>query len=236
MLLNNDSQIPFEVTDDILAMGNFLGNHPQVLRGIYKAYRKLELGYNYNPKIGAPLTVTFDYGEVRTATFKRQTTEIVLSENDYLIFMAKVEAVYCDILPVGSVVELDKEMLPAVIRDQLEYSKMTEMVVLAGRKISLQAPFDHYIIDYYGYLWPIGQLATTPPMFISNMMIKRVLHMGFQHPLDETFSLDVLKATQLAREQVSTAFMPVEDGLAFYKQYADLDIEALLEEDNKEDA
>lgn len=57
-------------------------------------------------------------------------------------------------------------------------------------------------------------------MFISNMMIKRVVHQGLSHPLDETFSLDVLRATQLAKEQISTAYMPSKDGLAYYKHYA----------------
>ena len=54
-------------------------------------------------------------------------------------------------------------------------------------------------------------MVTTPPIFISNMMIKKVVHMGFQHPLDEKFSLDVLKATQLAAGQISTAFMPADE-------------------------
>lgn len=235
-IFHTDDQISFEVTDDILALGNFLGNHYEVLRSLYKAYRKLELTYDYKPKIGASLSVHFDYGEDRSVTFERQSLKVKLSEADFLIFMAKVDAIYGEILPVGSVVELDETMLPYVIQEQVKNSGIAELVVLVGRKISLQEPFDRYIIDYYGYLWPIGQLATTPPITISNMMIKRVVHKGFEHPLDETFSMDVLRATQLARQQISTSFMPVEEGLAFYEQYTDLPLKAFLADDEKEDS
>ena len=136
-IFHNDSQISFEVTDEVLLIANFLGNHPQILRSIYKAYRKLASEFTYS---------------------RRQ-----------------------------------RQMC---IRDS------------------------KYIVDYYAYVWPIGQLPATRPMFISNMMIKRVVHQGLSHPLDETFSLDVLRATQLAKEQISTAYMPSKDGLAYYKHYA----------------
>lgn len=227
----SDPQIKFEVNDDILTLANFLGNHPQILREIYKNYRKLELKYVYKPKIGAPIFVNFDYGEFRSVTFKRQNIVLTLSEADFLIFMAKIDAVYTDILPVGSVVELDEEMLPLVIQEQLKVSGIAELMVIAGRKIPLQKPFDSYIVDYYSYLWPIGQMVTTPPIFVSNMMIKKVVHMGFQHPLDEKFSLDVLKATQLAAGQISTAFMPADEGIAFYEKYANISISEVLNEE-----
>lgn len=219
-IFHNDSQISFEVTDEVLLIANFLGNHPQILRSIYKAYRKLNSEFTYKPKIGATIHVEFDYGKERSVTFSRQQIKLRFLEADFLIFMAKIDAIYTEILPVGSIVELDEEMLPAAIKNQLEYSGVSELVVITGRKLPLQAPFDKYIVDYYAYVWPIGQLPATRPMFISNMMIKRVVHQGLSHPLDETFSLDVLRATQLAKEQISTAYMPSKDGLAYYKHYA----------------
>ena len=91
----------------------------------------------------------------------------------------------------------------------------------------------HYLVDYYAYLWPLGQLGSTPPMFISNMMIKRVVHMGFQHPLEDNFAMDVLRATQLASEQISTAYMPVDDGIAFYEKYTDFSLSEFLSEEEE---
>ena len=52
------------------------------------------------------------------------------------------------------------------------------------------------------------------------MLFRSVVHMGWQHPLDETFSMDVLRATQLAKEQNSTAFMPMDEGLEYFKARA----------------
>lgn len=222
-ILHNDSQIKFEVTDDILFLGNFIGSHPQILRGIYKKYRKLELEYHHKPKIGAPIDVYFDYGEDggdRTVTFKRQRVTVKFSEDDFLIFLAKVDAVYSEILPIGTVVELDEEMMPPVIKEQIKNSGIAELVVITGRKVPLQKPFDRYLVDYYAYLWPIGQLPVSVPITVSNMMISKVVHMGWQHPLDETFSMEVLRATQLAKEQNSTAFMPMDEGLEYFKTRA----------------
>ena len=54
-IFHNDSQISFEVTDEVLLIANFLGNHPQILRSIYKAYRKLDSAWTYKPKIGATI-------------------------------------------------------------------------------------------------------------------------------------------------------------------------------------
>ena len=233
-IFHNDSQITFDITDDVLSMGNFLGNHYQILREIYKTYRKLDLAYEYKPKIGAPVTVSFKYDDDdRSVTFERQGLSLTFTEPDFLIFMAKIDAVYGEIYPIGTVVELDEEMLPLVIQDQLKTSGVAELVVLAGRKITLQEPFDKYLVDYYAYLWPLGQLGSTPPIFISNMMIKRVVHMGFQHPLEDTFAMDVLRATQLASEQISTAYMPVDDGIAFYEKYTDFSLSEFLSEEEE---
>ena len=184
----------------------------------------------YKPKIGAAVRVLFDY-QAHQVTFQRQAMELVLTEGQFLIFMGKIDSIYTDILPVGSVVELDMDMMPHVIKDELKDSSLKELVILTGRRIPLQSPFDRYVVDYYAYLWPIGQLPHIRPIMVSNMMIKRVVHLGLSTALDEQFTLDVLRATQLAKEQVSTAFMPVQDGLAYYERYKDWDMTAGKETD-----
>ena len=60
--------------------------------------------------------------------------------------MAKIDAIYTEILPVGSIVELDEEMLPAAIKNQLEYSGVSELVVITGRKLPLQAPLTSILL------------------------------------------------------------------------------------------
>ena len=57
--------------------------------------------------------------------------------------------------------------------------------------------------------------------------------MGFQHPLEDTFAMGVLRATQLASEQISTAYMPVDDGIAFYEKYTDFSLSEFLSEEEE---
>lgn len=219
-IFHNDSHIDFEVTDQVLLIANFLGNHLEILRSVYKSYRILESQMTYKPKIGAEVRVNFDY-QAHTVTFYRNDIELTFTESQFLIFLGKIDAIYSEILPIGSIVELDEEMLPPVIKEQLENSGIAELVMISGRRIPLPEPYNEHIIDYYAYIWPIGKLPSISPITVSNMMIKKVVHVGFTNALEETFALDVLRATQLAKEQISSAFMPVAKGLAYLKEHQD---------------
>jgi hypothetical protein len=93
------------------------------------------------------------------------------------------------------------------------------LVLLVGRKIPLREGFSDYMVDYLAYLWPFGQLAITPPIYVSNMMIKRVVSTGFTNETEEQFAFSALRALPMANNQLSTAFMPRDLSLKFIEEF-----------------
>ena len=100
--------------------------------------------------------------------------------------------------------------------------KLEAVVTLTGRKVPLVSGFDHYIVDYLGRLWPFGEIPGNDPVLISNMMIKRVIAESYRNDYEEAFSFDVLRATQVLNQQISTAYMTTEDGIAYYEALSKL--------------
>lgn len=215
-ILQNDPKIEFDVTDEVLAIGHLLGTNPQVLKELYKSYRKLNETYEYKPMIGSKLSVEFHYeaGQVR---IERQQVVNLIPMHQFLLFIGRVDAVYSEILPIGTVVELDVEMMPEIIQDMFKSSETGELVTVSGRKIPLITGFENYIVDYLGRLWPFGEIPGSNPIFVSNMMIKRVVSLGLKNEWEDEFVLNALRTTQVSNEQVSTAFMTNEDALRYYQ-------------------
>ena len=57
------------------------------------------------------------------------------------------------IYPLGSVVELDRELLPKDLVESFESEQMDFFVVLSGRRVDLAN--EHYV-DYGGHGYPFG--------------------------------------------------------------------------------
>ena len=113
-------------------------------------------------------------------------------------------------------VELDTEKMPSVLQKMFSTNEMGACVMITGRKIPLIEEFDPYVVDYFGRLWPFGEYPESNPLFISNMMIKRVVSYGFRNEEEEHFALEV-KTSQLENRQISTSFMPSAEVIRFYE-------------------
>ena len=60
-IITSRTRETFEVDDTLIQLGQQLGMRPQILKGLYKALRKLEDVYEYVPSFGATFTCHFDY-------------------------------------------------------------------------------------------------------------------------------------------------------------------------------
>lgn len=216
-VLINDSSLSFDPIEILIHFGVTLGTNFPLLRGVYKTLRKLDLQFVHKPLIGAEIVVLFDY-EQQSVTIKRES-EVSLTLPQFLQFLGKVDVAFAPILPLGTTVELDETMLPLGVERMFTEGEIGARVTLTGRKVPLQSGFDHYLVDYYGRLWPFGEMPGGEPIVISNMMIKRVIQEGYKDEWEERYSFDVLRATQVARQQISTAFMTTEDALRFYETF-----------------
>ncbi|MBU4642519.1 DUF4176 domain-containing protein [Bacillus toyonensis] len=216
VVLQNDKTLDLEITDELLQMGNLLGNQPSLFRVVYKAFRNQEDVFENKPKIGAKFSVTFDYPN-ETIRFERLETQLDIPFSQFLRLMGLIDACYSEILPLGTVVELDVDMMPEVIQNMFKNSELGELVVLTGRKVPLREGFNDYVVDYLGYLWPFGEMSNTPAIYVSNMMIKRVVSPGMTNEWEEQFAFTFLRSMQVANGKLSSAFLPLDKALAFYE-------------------
>ena len=181
---------------------------------MYKTLHGKASVYQYTPPIGSALTCQFDYEKGRVhLVFTKVDREFSLS--DFQDFLGIIDSVYSPIYPIGTVVELDLALLP----DELETSFGEEpgpLFSITGRKVGLGEGFEDYIVDYLGRLWPFGEMPASHPVMISNMMIERVRFEGYSDEWESRFSEDILRASQLSRQQVSTAFMRSSDLARYY--------------------
>ncbi|MCP9018265.1 hypothetical protein NML69_09805 [Streptococcus sp. CF8-6] len=65
----------------------------------------------------------------------------------------------------------------------------------------------------------LGEMPGMDAFFVSNMMIERLRFEGYSDDWESQFTEDVLRATQLSQQQVSTAFMRSEDFVRYYEPY-----------------
>lgn len=214
-VLMNDESLTFEVTDELILTGVLLGTNFQLLKAVYKTYRNLDPQFEHKPMVGAKLSVFFDY-EAQKVTFDRQTSQVVLTMPQFLQYIGKIDVAFAPIYPVGTTVELDESMLPESVAGMFQSGELGALVTLTGRKIPLVSGFEHYIVDYFGRLWPFGEIPGNDPIMISNMMIKRVIAESYTNEYEEAFSFDVLRATQVLNQQISTAYMTTEDAISYY--------------------
>lgn len=215
-VLINDESLTFEVTEELILTGVLLGANFQLLKSVYKTYRNLDQQFEHKPMVGAKLSVFFDYEE-QTVTFDRQSSQVVLTIPQFLQYIGKIDVAFAPIYPVGTTVELDESMLPDSVAEMFKDGDLGAIVTLTGRKVPLMSGFDHYIVDYLGRLWPFGEIPGNDPVLISNMMIKRVIAESYTNEYEEAFSFDVLRATQVLNQQISTAYMTTEDPISYYE-------------------
>lgn len=215
-VLINDESLTFEVTEELILTGVLLGTNFQLLKSVYKTYRNLDLQFGHKPMVGAKLSVFFDHEE-QTVTFDRQSSQVVLTIPQFLQYIGKIDVAFAPIYPVGTTVELDESMLPDSVAEMFKDVDLGAIVTLTGRKVPLMSGFDHYIVDYLGRLWPFGEIPGNDPILISNMMIKRVIAESYTNEYEEAFSFDVLRATQVLNQQISTAYMTTEDAISYYE-------------------
>lgn len=216
VVLQNDKTLDLEITDKLLQMGNLLGNQPSLFREVYKAFRNQEDVFENKPKIGAKFSVTFDYPN-EAIHFERLETQLDIPFSQFLRLMGLIDACYSEILPLGTVVELDIDMMPEVIQNMFKDSELGELVILTGRKVPLREGFNDYVVDYLGYLWPFGEMSNTPAIYVSNMMIKRVVSPGMTNEWEDQFAFTFLRSMQVANGKLSSAFLPLDKALDFYE-------------------
>ena len=159
-------------------------------------------------------TILFTRTQKGEVTFTFNGEDQVWSEDSFFLFLAILDVYFGKIYPLGSVVEIDLDLLNSELKEMFS-EEPGALVMLTGRKAPLAEGFDPYVIDYFGRVWPFGEVAAFPPVFVSNMMIKNVVHLGYENEWEERISEEVIRQTYIKNHQLSTAFMTMVDQLAY---------------------
>jgi hypothetical protein len=205
-VLKADEIISPLVDDDLITMAMSLGINQVVFGELYQVIRDRGTEISHQVMMGPLVEATFDWTDnvasLQVGPYKKE-----LKFEQLLKFMGLIDAVYAPVYPLGTILKIKQGMLPE--QWQTMFSNQDELLVMVvGRKQELQNDFADYLFDYITVLWPLGVLPNVEPISISNLMIDRVIALGHTDELEKEMAEKVLKASQLANKQISSAFMP----------------------------
>jgi len=205
--LKNAPEFEAYKQEELVSLGQFLGNDTMVFKAVYQAYLDKKASYENKPRIGAKVVINFDWKQ-EEVTMKRVETELIFPLTTFLSFLAIIDTCFLEIYPIGSVVELELDMMSEQVRRM--YQDALALVSISGRKVWLDDG-RHYFVDYVGRLWPFGEGPLTPPIFLSNAHIKRVVSTGMKDETEEKFVQKALRIDIINEKRKSLAYLTDEE-------------------------
>ena len=166
-------------------VGQSLISQGDAFRRLQLAIVKKESFYSYSSLLGTSVTMKFDWEQERV-TLAYLGSELVLSMKDFRIWLSCTDLLLAPILPLGSLVELDRELLPEGLVSEMEKAKVPFMAMIMGRRL-LSEPDDREYIDYLASIYPYGLRLDVEPLFIPSYLISQVIQEGYSDTLDQTY-------------------------------------------------
>lgn len=188
---------------DYLTIGMMLGTQKSLFKQLYLAYLNQLSSFEHKPMLGAKMNVQMDYQQ-RSVVISRAEQKLTFTFKEFQQFMALIDAVFGEIYPIGTVVELDEALLPKETEQFMTNPDDGLLVVLYARKIPLED--DQQLVDYVGTLWPFGMMPDVEPLFINNLMIKRVVALGLTNDYEAQFTWNGLRMSQIQAQRYSYVF------------------------------
>ena len=166
-------------------VGHSLVSQGDAFRRLQLVLLKNESFYSYNSLLGTSVTMKLDW-EKEEVTLTYLDSELILSMEDFRIWLAYPDLLLSPILPLGTLVELDRELLPEELVSEMEKAKVPFMAMIMGRRL-LSEPDDREYIDYLASIYPYGLRLDVDPLFIPSYLISRVIQEGYSDTLDQTY-------------------------------------------------
>ena len=166
-------------------VGHSLVSQGDAFRRLQLVLLKNEPFYSYNSLLGTSVTMKLDW-EKEEVTLTYLDSELILSMEDFRIWLAYTDLLLSPILPLGTLVELDRELLPEELVSEMEKAKVPFMAMIMGRRL-LSDPDDREYIDYLASIYPYGLRLDVEPLFIPSYLISQVIQEGYSDTLDQTY-------------------------------------------------
>ena len=166
-------------------VGQSLISQGDAFRRLQLAIVKKESFYSYSSLLGTSVTMEFDW-EREKATLASLGSELVLSMKDFRIWLSCTDLLLAPILPLGSLVELDRKLLPEELVSEMEKAKVPLMAMITGRRL-LSEPDDREYVDYLASIYPYGMRPDIEPLFIPSYLISQIIQEGYSDTLDQSY-------------------------------------------------
>ena len=162
------------------------------LVGQADAFRRLQLVilkkeslYRYSSLLGTSVVMEFDW-DSSTACLTYLDSEVKLPMKDFMLWLSYTDLLLAPVLPLGSLVELDRDLLPQGLVSAMEDAKVPFMATIMGRRI-IPEPDDKEYIDYMVSIYPYGMRLDVEPLFIPSYLISQVIHKGYSDTFDQDY-------------------------------------------------
>lgn len=166
-------------------VGQSLTSQGDAFRRLQLAIVKKDSFYSYSSLLGTSVTMKFDW-EWEKVTLAYLGSELILSMKDFRIWLSYTDLLLAPILPLGSLVELDRELLPEELVSEMEKAKVPLIATIMGRRL-LSEPDDREYIDYLASIYPYGMRPDIEPLFIPSYLISQVIQEGYSDTLDQSY-------------------------------------------------
>ncbi len=160
-----------------------MDQHNKIIDGILQKDSLFE----YTPLFGTGLKVNYQWDK-KQVVLERLGQSVSLEMTAWFELLAKIDLVFSDVLPIGSVIEVDGEKTTPELREIFESQEdgIGFYLQIVARKVAVETS-DNYV-DYLATVWPVGMQPLVQPIFISNYLIKSVIAKGYTNEFEKKYA------------------------------------------------
>ncbi|MBP2621843.1 DUF4176 domain-containing protein [Streptococcus panodentis] len=200
------NRLPIEEADrEVLKdVGLSLVRQEGAFRELQAVFFKQGTSYLYRSILGSSIELVLDWEEHR-ATVLYLDREIELQLSDFRSWLAYTDLLLSPVLPLGTIVELNKDLLPEALAASMDEAGIPFLAVILGRRLLVGLEKQEYA-DYLASLYPYGLRPDVDPIYMPNFFIKQVLQEGYSDAIDEQYVENQYRKDYFSRSIVSEVY------------------------------
>ena len=193
---------------DLSVMGDFLGRHPTLLKKIYKNFQQEDGVLTFESELGPPVIITLNKKLREIKISRTKQLEIIFPIDKFLRFIGLVDICYIEILPIGSVIELDLDFALDELKGIMGETSKAFNVMIIAQKVPLEEN-ENIFADYAVTVWPFGLQKYASPFLITNLMVRNVVYRGMSNDTEKDY-INKIKEKIVVHRMSSLVYMTKE--------------------------
>lgn len=160
-----------------------LGFDGNAYRDLLVSLWNMEGHFEFTPMFGSRTCFETDFRN-QTVSISRDSDCVTVDLSSWIELLSAVDRIFVPFLPLGTVVELDRSMIPEDDLRTVDEAGLEPVVQIAGQKIFAD---DKFYIDYLAVLWPAGLNLNNVPLIVSNVMIGKIIQKGYEDEISKEY-------------------------------------------------